>query len=223
MVLFIPHSQGCVLLADRQDSYYDGSKIEINKLRLQDENGPAIGCSGPSTIIRKFYSDLAKSRINPEIDVCDQIKKALENVFIELQGNARYSKDGLGADDLALDALVIEFQEGKITLSRLESLVPYRLDASKMAAIPRIPVVERYLNIDSSNFSEKKAILLGEEILRQLSFFYHTIGPPEYHGYDMIKITNAATFSIDGSNRTLVKRDASELLNYVNQTVDGEE
>jgi hypothetical protein len=223
LVLFIPYSQGCILLADRQDTYGDGSKAEILKLFLLRENGPAIGCSGPSTIIRKFYSDLAESKLMPDEGICEQATKILEKIFIDIQRNARYSQNGLRAGDLALDALIMESHEGKITLSKLESLLPYRLDPSKIVAIPRIPDAERYLNIDTSDFSEKKAIFLGEEILRQVSFSNYTIGPPEYHGYDMIKITNAAAFSVDSVGRTLVKRDASELSDYVNQTVDGEE
>jgi hypothetical protein len=219
-VLFIPHSQGAILLADKQDTYSDGSKGEILKLFLRGENGPAIGCSGPSVIIRKFYSDLAEARLNPALSTCEQATEVLEKIFAEMERTARYMQEGLRQGDLTIDALIVESKDGTLVLSKLEGLMHYRLDIRKMAVIPRIAEVEGYLDIDTSSFSETKAMHLGEEILRQMSFSHHTIGAPEYHGYDMIKIANNAAFLVESRNRTLEKRDASRLLDYINQMDD---
>jgi len=58
LILLIPYSQGCKLLADRQNSYDCGSKQERTKILLQSANGPALGCVGDSRFIENFFATI---------------------------------------------------------------------------------------------------------------------------------------------------------------------
>ena len=95
------------------------------------------------------------------------------------------------------------------------------LDCKKIVAVPEdFPEAQQYLRIDSRNLSEKEAIDLGEQILRQMCFLNYTIGPPEYHGYDFIKVKANGAFAGVTIPAKLNMLDPSQLINKVRITED---
>lgn len=92
------------------------------------------------------------------------------------------------------------------------------INLSGIRAVPEnCQEVSNYIGIDTSSLTEEKAIKAGEVVLRQAVFSNYSIGPPEYHGYDLIKVTRDGQFSFSNKEGAIIPRvDPSNLLNHVN-------
>jgi hypothetical protein len=215
----IPYSQGCLLLADRQNSYDRGSKQERTKVLLLSANGPALGCAGDSRLIENLFATLREKWNTLQTDSYNRFKSIYEKLLVETAESNRLT----GArTDPVIETLFVEVNTG--TILSFTAAGPARsrtLDGQKIVAIPEdFPEVQQYLRIDSRNLSEKEAIDLGEQILRQMCFLNYMIGPPEYHGYDFVKVTPNGDFASATIPAKLNMLDPSQLINKVRITED---
>ena len=215
LVLLIPYNQGCLLIADRQETFPDGSKIEFTKLYCHGDNGPALGCAGGADLIRKLYSELRGQDFSTQ-DSFTIIKKKLDQSIKEASKNATLMGPGLDPYRLGIDFLLVELQNKNMVASLFNRLWIRKIDRNKICAIPEENIAVRQYLIDTTSFSEKDAIGFGAKILRQVSFNNVTVGPPEYHGYDMIKVTNSGKFSFVNEPATFQRLTVNELLNEMN-------
>lgn len=214
MVLLIPYNQGCFLIADRQETFRDGSKTEFTKLYLHGDNGPAMGCAGGADLIRKLYSELRGLDFSIQTP-STSIKQKLDQSIKEAHENAALIGPGLDPDRLKIDFFLIEIRNNEIDTSLFNRLWIRKIDRAKIHAIPEENIAVRQYLIDTTSFSEEDAISFGIEILRQVSFHNVTVGPPEYHGYDMIKTTNSGKFSFVSEPATFQRRTVNELLTEI--------
>jgi hypothetical protein len=214
LVLLIPYSQGCILLADRQNTYDSGSKQERTKILLQSANGPALGCAGDSRFIENFFASLREKWISIEGDSYNKFKTVYEKLLVETSELNKLT--GAKIDPL-VETILVEVQAGKIVSFGAAGPARSRMiDCESIVAIPEdFPEVQQYLRIDSKNLSEKEAIDLGEQILRQMCFLNYEIGPPEYHGYDFVKITPDDVFTDKKVGAKLNRLDPSQLFSKV--------
>jgi hypothetical protein len=59
LILFIPHSLGFLLVCDKQDTHYDSNeKFDFKKYYIHTANGPVLGFSGSTDLIKLVYSHL---------------------------------------------------------------------------------------------------------------------------------------------------------------------
>jgi len=214
LVLLIPYSEGCILLADRQNSYDSGSKQERTKILLQSANGPALGCAGDSRLIENLFASIKEKWSSQEGDSYNKFKTIYEKLLVE---TAELNKLTGARIDPLIETILVEVQGGKIV--SLGAAGPARsrmIDCQSIVAIPEdFPEVQQYLRIDSRSLSEKEAIDLGEQILRQMCFLNYRIGPPEYYGYDFIKITPDGAFADKNVGAKLDRLDPSQLFSKV--------
>lgn len=220
LVLFIPHVNGFILLADKQNTIRGTiEKNEVLKLHLQSENGPAVGCAGHTLLIQTLFSHLREEHFAPNQNVCDTIRRKLNQSVDEVTEDARRYGPGLEEGELRTDMLVFQRNNGNFVLSKFTGLVVTTIaNLLHIQAVPECnPEAARYLDIDTSDLPEGLAIKVGEEILRQMSFGNYKIGSPEYHGYDLIKVNNAGFFATDNIAGTLPRVDPTELLDYILQ------
>lgn len=219
LVLFIPHSEGFVLISDRQNTskYPAVEKNEVKKLHLQSENGPAIGCAGHTFLIQTFFSDLRSGNLGTQGNICKNIEETLRNAFLKVTDDARKFGSHLEGEELRPEMLVLYIENGKIFLSKFTGFISHLItDLSKIYSVPEVsPLAARYLCIDTGKLTESEAVLVGEEILRQMAFDNYTIGPPEYHGYDVIRVNRGGSFLEYTVPKTNDRVESSDLLNYV--------
>jgi hypothetical protein len=214
LVLLIPYNQGCILLADRLNSFDSGSKQERKKILLQSANGPALGCAGDSRFIENLFLSIREEWGSLRGDSYNKFKALYEKLILET-----YELNKLtGAKiDLSIETILVEVQGGKIVSFVAAGLIRSKIiDCQSILAIPEdFPEVQQYLRIDSRNLSENEAIDLGEQILRQMCFLNYRIGPPEYHGYDFVRITADGTFADTKVEAKLDRLDPSQLIKKV--------
>ena len=215
-MLFIPYSSGFVLLADKQNTVKGTSeKQEVEKLFLYAGNGPALGCAGHTLFIKKLYSLLKEETLAQNQNSCDIIKRKLFDTIGLFTKDATAYGPRLEEGELRTEALLLQRINGTFSLTKLIGLVDYPLDLSHIQAVPELsPEALRYLEVRTSDLSQESAIAIGEEILRQNAFYNYKIGPPEYHGYDLIKIDNQGAFSFCPIKRTLGVVNADEILDF---------
>ena len=213
LILFIPHSEGCILLADRQDTLESGSKNEVTKLYVQGVKGPAIGSSGNTHVIQDLYDKIRDKWETEEGNSYDKIKVFYKEVYtgvLEIR-----TLTGTRVDP-HLEMLIVEAGGGNIAAFCLKGFIRTRIDAGHIGAVPEgVSEVQQYLRLDTSELSEEEAILFGELILRQVAFSNYTVGPPEYHGYDYVKISTDGNFIFEHKKETLPRLEPSELLKKV--------
>jgi hypothetical protein len=211
----IPYSQGCILLSDRQNTFDTGSKQERIKLLLLGSNGPVIGCAGESQLIENLFANITEEWHLLQGDSYTKFKKIFEK-FLEAQMNIR-RLTGAGIDPSGVvETILVEVQSGQITSFSATGLIRKKVACNNIVAIPTdFPEVQPYLKIDSKSLLEKEAIDLGEQILRQTCFFNYKVGPPEYHGYDYVKITPAGNFTKNNIVAKFPKLDPSQLIDKV--------
>ena len=215
LVLLIPYSQGCILLADRQDSYSDSdSKQERTKLLLQSANGPALGCTGDSRFIENLFATIREKWGSLQGDTYNRFKGLYEKLLVETHEQNKLTGARI---NLVIETILVEVQNGNIvSFGAAGPLRSRTINCQRIAAAPEdFPEVQQYLRIDSKNLSEKEAVDLGEQILRQMCFLRYTVGPPEYHGYDYIKITPEGVFEGKTVGAKLLRLDPSQLLSKV--------
>jgi hypothetical protein len=219
LVLHIPFNQGCLLIADRQETYDDGSKTNFTKLCSYGDNGPAMGCAGGSDLIRKLFSEVKTIDFSIVENPIKTVKERLEQSITEARENAKLIGPGIDPTQLRVEFFFVEIQEGTISSKSFNCLWGIKeMDGNIINALPENNKdVKEYL-IDTSSFSKDKAKRLGVEILRQVSLRDSTVGAPEYHGYDVIEITNSGKFSFYSKPAIYKRCTITELLtNYVTQ------
>jgi len=205
LVLFIPHSQGCVLIADRQNTRGQGIKDEITKIYLEGDEGPAIGCAGSTEIIQNLY---ARMRDSGNI-TNSNIRERVNNLWLEITKNVLkvhsiVGEQGIKYEELDIESLIIEIDGESITPFYMHSGIYRRIDVDSITAIPTgIPGMNAFSKTPVVELSEETAIKLGEFILRQMTFSDYTIGPIEYHGYDFVRVTNDGHFTLDKKEPTV--------------------
>jgi len=223
LVLLVPHRQGFVLIADRQNTRENGYKDEFTKLYLQSDQGPAIGCAGSTEIIKALYGEIKASADITNNNICEKIKEIQTNILPDILKTASLIGPGLLSGKLTLEIFVIKAEAGNVVPLYMQGFCVRKINASKINAIPEeSPNVRRYLDIDTNTFSEKKAILVGYEVLRQAVLSNYKIGPPEYHGYDLIKVRRNGEFT-SITQAGLQEMSVSELLNHLNKRTEIEE
>lgn len=208
LVLFIPHGQGCVLIADRQNTRKQGIKDEVTKIYLEGDEGPAIGCAGSTEIIQNLY---ARMRDSGNI-TNSNIRERVNDLWLEITKNvikvhSIVGEQGIKYEELDIESLIIEIDRGSITPFYMHRGNYRRIDMDTITAIPTgLPDINTFLKIPVVELSEETAIKLGEYILRQMVFSNYEIGPIEYHGYDFIRVSIDGQFTLDKKGPT-VKRN----------------
>lgn len=215
LVLLIPYDQGCVLMADRQETFSDGSKDDLTKLYCHGDDGPAMGCAGGADLIRKLFSELRGLNFSTQSPLTI-IKQQLDQSIREASENAALMGPGLDPDRMKIDFLLVETQNDDLVASSFNGLWTRKLDRTKIHAIPEDNVVVKQYLIDTTSFTEENAIGFGLRVLRQISLHNYTVGPPEYHGYDMIKIDDTGKFAFVSKPATFRRLTVSELLAEMN-------
>jgi hypothetical protein len=201
------------MLADRADSFDSGSKKERKKILCQNVNGPILGCAGDSRFIENFFAEIQSKWETSEGDSYDRFRSIYEPLIVET-----YKLNQLtGAKiDPSIETILVEVQDGRIISFFAEGLSRSRpVECTSIIAIPEeFPEMQPYLEINSRDLSEDEAVKLGEEILRQMCFSNYLIGPPEYHGYDYVKIR--PTGALEGEkNPSLHRLGPAQLINKV--------
>lgn len=222
LVLFVPYDEGCILFGDRQNSYDDGYKEEVQKLHLQSHIGPAMGCAGDTELIETLYARMRTETINSR-NVCRRVKKLLTAICEELGKTRSYGTAGLYEN---VEMIIVAADDQRLTPFYMHGLVE-RPIGEKIEAIPKDNrEVRKFLgsqSIDTHTFSERQAILLSEQILTQMVFYNSKIGPPEYHGYDYIRVSKGG-FSLIHRNPTKERfSNFSDVLKHVQIEVVEEE
>lgn len=213
LILFIPHCEGCILLSDRQSTLESGYKNEVTKLHVQGVKGPAIGSSGNTRVIQNLYDKIRDRWEEEQGNSCYKIIVFCKEILADVQEIRRFTNMRVNP---TLEMLIVEAGGENITPFCLKGFLPARIDVTHIGAVPEdISEVQRYLRIDTTKFSEDEAILLGEEILRQVAFSNYEVGPPEYHGYDYVKISTDGIFILEHKKETLQRLEPSELLKKV--------
>jgi hypothetical protein len=222
LILFIPHSHGYVLVSDRQDTFTGtGAKTEVTKLYIQSKTGPAVGCSGSTSVIQNLYSKMTDKWINLSGKACDRIK----SLYTEILGEAANVRRLTGSDiEADLEMLVIETDNGKIEPFYMFKTFERRISSTHIFAVPQnFPELQRYLGDPIPLSTEDDAIRLGEFILRQMVFSNYTIGPPEYHGYDVVRISETGEFLCSKVEPKIKREDFKLLLKHLHAKTEAKE
>lgn len=215
--ILFPFNEGYFLISDRQNTFGHGHKNKITKIYVQGVNGPAISFAGSSALIRKIIGEVYSSTLTND-NVKDVLKKIREKAFAETITELSMRKVGPKSKDLHLEMFVIIFGEN-LEFYRLQEGHLIRItDLTKIYIIPEdTPSMRLYQELDTSSLSEDLAIQTGEELLRQASFSNYYIGPPDYHGYDYVKITNDGRFLMQKIEPSCDEVGAADLLGYVSK------
>lgn len=214
LILFIPHSHGYVLVSDRQDTFPEtGAKTEVTKLHIQGNSGPAVGCAGSTSVIQNLYSKMIDTWENLSGKACDRIK----SVYTQILEEAANVRSLTGPDiDIDLEMLVIEANNGKIEPFYMFKTFERRISQTHIFSVPQnFPELQHYLGDPILLSTEEDAIRLGESILRQVVFSNYTVGPPEYHGYDVVRISKIGGFSYSKVDPTIKREDLKLLLEHL--------
>lgn len=222
LILFIPHSHGYVLVADRQDTFTGtGCKTEVTKLYIQSKTGPAVGCSGSTSVIQNLYSKMSDAWENLSGKACDKIKSLYTEILEEAAKVRQLTGSDIEAD---LEMLVIETNEGKIEPFYMFKTFERRISSTHIFAVPQnFPELQHYLGEPIPLSAEEDAIDLGEFILRQMVFSNYTIGPPEYHGYDVVRISETGKFSCSKVEPKIKREDLKLLLERLHSKTEAKE
>ena len=210
----IPYSQGAILLADRQNTFENSwSKQERLKILLLSPNGPVLGCAGDSQFIENLFATLKDEWTTLQSDSYSRFKSVYTKLSEEAADANRFA--GAGMNPL-IETVLVEVQGGRVLAFSAMGPARKTIDCRNLAAIPMdFPEIQQYLRIDSKSLSDKEAIDLGEQILRQMCFLNYKIGAPEYHGYDFVKITNAGAFTSTNVAPKISRLDPSQLIDKV--------
>ena len=222
LILFIPHSHGYVLVSDRQDTFPEtGAKTEVTKLYIQSNAGPAVGCSGSTSVIQNLYSKMSDKWGNLSGKACDRIKSLYMEILEEAANVRRLTGSYIEAD---LEMLVIEANKGKIEPFYMFKTFERRINSTHIFVVPQnFPELQHYLGDPILLSAEEDAIRLGESILRQMVFSNYTIGPPEYHGYDVVKISETGEFSCSKVEPKIKREDLKLLLEHLHLRTEAKE
>ena len=221
LILFIPYAEGCILMGDRQNSHLrdpEGYKDEISKVHLHGANGPAIGCAGHSYFIEVLYNRLKDDQEITNENICGKIKKnILPKVISDFHETVRYTSLYANTYTSDVEMIVLTKNETRIVPIHLYGFIDMKIDPAHIFAVPRENRgIKKYLEIDSCGFSENQAISLGEELLRQVAFFNFTVGPPEYHGCDLVRVRNGE-FLVQYKQSILTRKTPSEVVNDISR------
>jgi len=211
LVMYIPYKEGCILISDRQDTEEVRNGIckrEVKKLYLVSEKGPAIGCSGDTELFLALFEKLRhQTNVNND-NVCDTIVKLL----LEL---AKQWKDMYGGIEHSLENIemfVVTWKNGIIPY-HLHGILPKSIDRARCHGIGTgYSASGPLLNPSTTNLSDQEVIALGEEIMRQVARLNYTVGPPEYHGYDIIKVSKNGKFITDSKPPTIRELDFASII-----------
>ena len=149
LVLFIPYDGGFILLSDKQNTIRGtNEKNEVLKLHLQSEHGPAVGCAGHTLLIQTFFSHLREENLVPNQNVCEIIRRKLNQTVEEVTDDARRYGPGLEEGELRTDMLVFQHNNGSFVLSKFTgSVVTTIANLSHIQAVPECnPEAARYLD-----------------------------------------------------------------------------
>lgn len=196
LVMYIPHEKGCILIADRQDTATDSMglcKREVRKLYLVSEKGPAIGCSGDTEFTQDLFEKL-KERANIDND---NIMNVIETLLLEV-GKRWEVMHGPHVYPLEeIELIVVTYKDGEIMPYYMHGLLRRSLERTRCHGIGAGETATGpFLNYNTCDLHEEGAVKWGEEIMRQVALVNYTVGPPEYHGYDVINISNDGAFKI---------------------------
>lgn len=218
LILFVPHKNGYLLVSDRQDTHFSSNeKFDFQKIYFNTPNGPAIGFSGSTDLIRIVCSHLGAVDLTDENTVFkniqDQIDKDKKNLELEA---GKFATVALNPGELKLEMLVL-YKFERVKLAKLTNFNCEPLtDLRRIHAAPDLnPEAKRYLEISTSDLDEREAIEIGREILQQTSLGNFTIGPPEYHGFDVISVSMEGVFTYKHMKRKIEFKSPTEVLRSV--------
>jgi len=167
--------------------------------------------------VTKMIAEVEKSTRITNENICEMIREIRESVYQNILRDAIYKEQGLTKSDLELEMFVVSFADNRINPFHIITGVELPINLSGISAVPEnFQEISNYIGIDTRSLTEGKAIKAGEVILRQAVFSNYSIGPPEYHGYDLIKVTKDGKFSFSKEKATIRKVDPSNLLSYIN-------
>jgi hypothetical protein len=180
------------MLADRLNSFHSGSSQQRNKTLLLTPRGPAFGCAGDTQVIEDLFECLRERWGVLTGNSYDRFK----TVYGELLNEVIKTNQLMGVEvDPVIETIAVEVTGGLIVSFGAVGVARKSINQSSITALPEdFPELLPYLQIDSTNLSEEKAIELGKQILSQMCFFRYRIGPPEYFGCNIIKIKPDGTF-----------------------------
>jgi hypothetical protein len=126
--------------------------------------------------------------------------------------------------DPRLEMLIVEVDEGEIMPFYMLGLMESKIDVPCIKCVPQyFPEIQSYLGLLTDSLSEKEAISLGEGILKQACLFNLNVGPPEYHGYDVIKVSRSGDFSHFRKEPVEKRKDPMELLESIRLKIENKE
>ena len=209
----IPYNGGVNLIGDRLVTYEDGSIREIKKFLVLNDYNTILGCAGDTSLIESFFTQMTDCEGIDINNIYNSIRPNLKEVidqFVAMNAtsNVLYYNN--------IEILIVIYVNDSIELHHMRGLAGKRLNNNELNYIPENNSdVQRYTRINTLNFDLKKSTIFGEELLRQASFFNHKIGPPEYHGYDQIIITNEGLINYNNIPPYLNRIDPVEILEYI--------
>jgi hypothetical protein len=197
------------LLADRLNSYRSGSSQQRNKTLLLTPRGPAFGCAGDTQVIENLFQCLRERWNALNGNSYDRFK----TIYEELLSTTIRTNQLMGVTvDPVIETIGVEVLTGSIVAFGAMGVARKSINQNSIAALPEdFPELQPYLQIDSSNLSEEKAIELGKQILSQMCFFRCNI----------IKIKPDGTFEEKFIPPKLTRQEPSQLISKVQVEEEG--
>jgi hypothetical protein len=115
----IPYNQGCILLADMQNTFGSGSKQERIKLLLLGPNGPALGCTGDSQPIENLFAALKEQWNAFQGDFYSRFKSVYEKFLEDTSNVNRFAPEAINA---WFETILLEVQGEKLPVLPLSDL-----------------------------------------------------------------------------------------------------
>jgi hypothetical protein len=215
--LFIPYDDGYFLVADRQNTLDNGFKAEIKKLHLQSDNGPAIGGAGYTSIIQNLYSELGGRDLTACQNICKEIGDTLAQIIAKVYEIDKLTGVVIRSENLSPEMFMVANGDSGVSLFHFYGATYMKIDDLSVigALAEKNQRITDYLGRNTCKLPEEKAVLLGKEILTQMAFSDNSIGPPEYHGFDLIRITREGKFTAIPKGPIIRKMDASSVFEYI--------
>lgn len=214
--MYIPYNSGSILIADRQsiESDFTGiCKKEVEKLCLKSETGPALGGAGDTELIQTLFGKVRERR---DIDNRNAIGE-LEKLILEVADQCKvmyreYTEFRSLLEDLEL--IVVNYNNENIIPCHFHGVFHAPLEKTRCYGIGAgFRASGSLLNFDTNDLPERGAIQWGETILRQVAILNYTVGAPEYHGYDVISVSNEGKFTRHSKSPSIPKTiDAVSML-----------
>jgi len=92
IVLLIPYKEGCILIADRLNSFDTGSKHERTKVLLVSDEGPLLGCAGDSRFIETFFERIQQRWTQMHDTSYSKFKSIYEKLMAEIYETNKFVK-----------------------------------------------------------------------------------------------------------------------------------